>query len=222
VNTESLSPFTPKSKRIRWHQSFDIRVQAVQFRVLAFSYLNWPIRVVLRRRFSTYIASFDVPLYLVKCDNGLHEGYTSFQSSLGILRQVMPIWVERIKMLFKNIMIMDMVEFSSYFLADRCCIVNPWYAKKLNANPHAESVLLASYIVSAICRAFLMEGNSGFVGVRYIDWLCFNTQLRFLSACSLRFGYDPTVDAAITVIRDHLQQIRPNRSKSSKFKWIKP
>jgi len=207
-------PFT-SIRRIRHH---DIRDRIARLWFFSLSSIGMPVRAILRRRFSTQVGTFDFPVYLVKCDENLQEGCASLENSIAILKQVRPIWSERMKNLFHSLMIVDSVELAGYYSADRCCLWNPWKIKKLNAGGDVESILLAGNLVFATCYAFLRDGNLGSLGIRYAYWLSVKSQLRFLSACLLLVDFDPTVQAAITVFKDHSKQTRPNRTKSASLR----
>jgi hypothetical protein len=136
----------------------------------------------------------------VRCDEDLHTGWIMFEHSLRALEEHGQIWVRRMPELLGSIMIIDKLTSVAFYLADRCCCVNPWNVRRKVEEPKAAAILLAGCVVYALSNALLLSGRRGHIGIRRRGALSFRAMIRFLQR-SQASSDSIDIQAMINVLR---------------------
>lgn len=171
-------------------------------RALLTSGIGMPLRALLRREFSIRLQVGVLPVYLVRCGEDLHAGWDLFGDSLKVLEKNSPIWWRRMPQLLRSIMVIDKLSSSAFYLADRCCCLNPWNVRRQVEEPETAAIILAGSLVHALCSALLLADHRGCLGVCHRRRLSLRANIRFLQTC-LRTSDDADVQAAINALRSY-------------------
>ena len=159
-----------------------------------------PLRIILRKQFSMRLNIGMLPVYVVRCDEDFRSGWELFSEALKILEENAPIWWKRMPQLLKNIMLIDSVDSSAFYVADRCCAVNPWKLRRHVKEQVDAAIILAGFLVNALCQARLSDNHRWYFGVRERSRLSARASIRFLERC-LTLAEDIDVQATINVLK---------------------
>jgi len=113
-----------------------------------------------------------------------------------------PIWSQRMPRLFRNIILIDAVEASAFYLADRSCFLNPWTLQR-HAAKSASAVILAGFLVHSLCGALLLTNTRRRQDTRSRQYLMLKASIRFLNKC-LESTTDTDIEAARNAFQSYL------------------
>src|SRR5205823_5212663 len=140
----------------------------------------------LRRHCSTRFNLGATPVYLVQCGKDLNEGWSLLEAAFVALEARGQVWGLRIPHLFSSIMLIDTVELAGFYLADRCCCLNPWRVRGYIQNRDSQRDILAGGIVYCLASASLLSRKHGRIGIVRSRDLSLGANVRFLKRCLTR------------------------------------
>lgn len=195
-----------------------IKLAGIKTLALVGSGIGLPIRIILRRLCSERVNGlWSCPVYFVKTEIDIREGFELIEASLTVLEEKSPLWSRRVATLFKSIMVSDTVETATYFSADRCCYLNPWGAKERYARSVSSvPVLVAGFLVRSAGIAMLLDRRFGYLGARLRDFLVFKSTIRFLRKCLTEENHLDIL-GAIGLYSELADEIRPGRRHHEVF-----
>jgi hypothetical protein len=178
-----------------------------------YSSVGQPARFIMRKWISTRVDLLpELPVYVVRSDNDLSLGRSLVEMSLKIVSTNSPLWRRRMNGSFKSLIIVDTVESAGYYISDKCCLVNPWFAARHVHDNTWASILIAGSIVRTLCHAMLLNGRFGYFGVKNQAILVIGAEIRFLR--TLLGGENQTdILAAMSSYSDLIEKIQPGRDK---------
>jgi hypothetical protein len=142
-------------------------------------------------------------LYIDNCGKDPNEAYILYKDAIKVLGNICPIWQDKFQPSVRSVMLIDSVEICRFFLADRCCLINPWnMLEKFNPQTIA-AIFLASSIVHAVCVASLMSNACKIASKSNLQYLSIRAQIRFLEKCHTEKN-DIDLSAIIMALRSYL------------------
>ena len=177
---------------------------SITLKIWAFatSVVGMPLRVILRREFSVCFHAGTLPVYLVRCDENFNAGWDLFNDALTVLEENAPIWWRRMPQLLESIMLIDKVNPSAFYFADKCCGLNPWKVQRHIKDQADAAIVLAGFLVHVLCIALLWSDHRGYFGVRNRHRLSLKANIRFLERC-LRISNGLDVKATIKALKSY-------------------
>ncbi len=173
------------------------------------SLIGLPVRSLLRNQFSMKLNLPDLanlPVFIVRCGEDFEVGWRLLEAAAQVVRSVSGIWWSRLPNSFRNIVLIDKVQTAVFFLADRCCCLNPWRIRREIPCPEAAAQFLAGNLIYCICDAFLLSFEKVPLGIANRKRLSLAATIRFLEKC-IRVCYDINIHAAINLYQEEQRLI---------------
>ena len=163
-----------------------------------------PFRVLIRRQLSIRFDVAPVPVYVAQSNEHLGNGWDLFSDAMKVLQLHGSLWLQRMPRLVKRMMLLDTVDTSAFYLADRCCCINPWNVRRHVRDTSAAAIVLAGLMVHSLCAAHLLSKRRPY-SARTRRRLALKANIRFLNRC-LNESWHIEVEAAMNALSSYCDQ----------------
>ena len=130
------------------------------------SAVGLPFRGILRQVLPHQVFDCTPPVYIMATKDDLDVNWDLLEA-FAMLQQKSPTWWRRMPQLLKSILVIDRSGPTCFFLAERCCAINPWILRRKITVRSDAAIIMAGFLIHALCDALILTSPRGNVGISH-------------------------------------------------------